>query len=90
MANHKSAKKAHLTSLDNRARNKSVLSRIKTFITKVENLITSNDSKEAELALRNAESEIMKSVTKGVLKLNTAARKVSKLTKRVKSMSQAA
>lgn len=90
MATHKSAKKAHLISLKNKARNSSVLSRMKTFVKKVEQSISNKDIKEAEAALRTAESEIMKSVTKGILKLNTASRKVSRLAKRVKALSQAA
>jgi small subunit ribosomal protein S20 len=86
MANHKSAVKAHKKSLVRRARNISILSRIKTFIKKVEELIVSGKQDEATMAMRKAESEIMKGVSKGVLKKNSGSRKVSKLTKKVKSL----
>lgn len=86
MANHKSAVKAHKKSLVRRARNVSILSRIKTFIKKVEELIVSGKQDEATMAMRKAESEIMKGVSKGVLKKNSGSRKVSKLTKKVKSL----
>jgi small subunit ribosomal protein S20 len=86
MANHKSAEKAHARSLKNRAINNSVRSRIKTFTKKVEAALTQNDKNVAVETMRVAESEIMKGVTKGVLKLNTAARKVSRLTHRVKAI----
>ena len=85
MANHKSAVKAHKKSLKNRTNNISILSRIKTFIKKVEEAITSGKADEAKSAMRSAESEIMRGVTKGVLKQNTASRKVSRLVKKVKA-----
>lgn len=83
---NKSAEKAHKKSIVRAARNKSIKSRIKTFITKVEEAI----QKKAAIAevvrhFREAESEIMKGVTKGVLKLNTASRKVSRLARLVKT-----
>jgi small subunit ribosomal protein S20 len=86
MANHKSAVKAHKRSLAKRDRNISVLSRIKTFIKKVEELITTGKPAEAVEAMRKAESEIMKGVSKGVVKKNSGSRKVSRLTKKVKSL----
>lgn len=86
MANHKSAVKAHKQSLKNRDRNISILSRIKTYIKKFEDTLTSGKAAEAKEALRAAESEIMQGVSKGVFKKNTAARKVSRFTKKVKSL----
>ncbi|CAG7591585.1 MAG: 30S ribosomal protein S20 [Candidatus Midichloria sp.] len=86
MANHKSALKAHKQSVIRAARNSSVRSRVKTFSNKVIAAVNSGSFESSVQSLRVAESEIMKSVTKGVLKLNTAARKVSKLAKKVKSL----
>jgi len=87
MAHHQSAIKRirqteHRTEV-NRARR----SRIRTFIRKVEDAIQVGDKKKAQEAFRAAEPEIMRGVSKGVLKLNTAARKVSRLASRVKALS---
>ncbi|MDF3047922.1 MAG: ribosomal protein S20p [Candidatus Midichloriaceae bacterium] len=86
MANHKSAVKAHKQSLNNRVRNQSVVSRIKTFIKKLEEVLVPGKAAEAREAFRVAESEIMKGASKGVFKKNAAARKVSRLVKRVKAL----
>lgn len=66
----------------NRARR----SRIRTFLRKVEEAIASGDQAAAATALRGAEPEIMRGVTKGVMHKNTAARKISRLSKRVKAL----
>ncbi len=50
-------------------------------------MLSSGDSKGASEAARKAESVIMRGVTKGALKKNTAARKVSKMTQKVKKAS---
>lgn len=86
MANHKSAIKAHRQSLKRKDRNSEFLSKIKTFMRKVEECISSSKPKEAREAAQQAESIIMKGVSKGILKKNTAARKVSRLAKRTKSI----
>ncbi len=87
MANHKSAEKAHKTSVIKAERNRSIKSRIKTFITKVEDSVAKkNPLTDIIQNFRIAESEIMKGVTKGVLKLNTASRRVSKLSRLVKKL----
>jgi small subunit ribosomal protein S20 len=87
MANHKSAQKAHLKSLRSQERNQSILSRIKTFIKKFEEIAgASGYSDETRQAFSKAESEIMKGVTKGVLHKNTAARKVSRFAKKLKAL----
>lgn len=66
--------------------NSRIKSRIKTFVNKVDILVKASDLQPAITALRVAESEIMKSVKSGVLKLNTASRRVSKLVKSVKAL----
>lgn len=86
MATHKSAIKAHEKSLRTKDRNQSIISRIKTFIKRVEACLTAAKPVEAKEAMKNAESQIMRGVQKGVLKKNTASRKVSRLTKRVKAL----
>ncbi len=86
MAHHKSAKKRIRQTETRTAVNRSRESRIKTFIKKVESAIASGDSKAAQEALKNAQPEIMRGVTKGVLPKATASRKVSRLAARVKSL----
>lgn len=90
MANHKSAEKAHRQSLKRAARNRSVKSRVKTFITHFKNALKTHNLEASVEAFRRAESEIMKSVSKGVYHLNTAARKVSRLCQMLKQLEQKA
>lgn len=66
--------------------NKSRVSRIRTSIRKVEEAIAAGDKAVAGEALKAAQPEIMRGVTKGVLHKNTASRKVSRLTKSVKAL----
>jgi small subunit ribosomal protein S20 len=61
-------------------------SRIRTFIRAVEEAIASGDAEKAREALRAAQPEIMRGVVKGVLHQNTASRKVSRLSRRVKAI----
>jgi len=62
-------------------------SRMRTFIRKVEEAIASGDSDAAKTALQAAQPEIMRSAVKGIIHRNTASRKVSRLTARVKALS---
>ncbi len=66
--------------------NKARRSRIRTFLRKVEEAIASGDKDAAVAALRSAQPELMRGVTKGVVHKNTASRKVSRLAARVKSI----
>ncbi len=66
--------------------NKARRSRIRTFLKKVEEAILSGDKNAANTALKSAQPELMRGVTKGVYKKNTAARKMSRLSSRVKSL----
>lgn len=86
MANHKSAIKAHKQSLKSRAKNLSILSRVKTFVKKYESSLLTKEVEKATENFRNVESEIMKATSKGIYKLNTAARKVSRLAKKLKAI----
>jgi small subunit ribosomal protein S20 len=65
------------------------VSRIRTFVKKVESLLAEGNQSEVVVALREAESEIMRGVSKGVIHKNTASRKVSRLSKRVKALGAA-
>jgi len=66
--------------------NKARRSRIRTFLRKVEEAIASGDPTAAQAALRMAQPELMRGVTKGVVHKNTAARKMSRLAARVKGV----
>lgn len=69
--------------------NKARRSRIRTFIRKVEEAIASGDKNAAQDALRAAQPELMRGVSKGVFHKNTASRKVSRLAARVKALGDA-
>ena len=66
--------------------NKARRSRIRTFLRKVEEAIASGDKDAAQAALHAAQPELMRGVTKGVFHKNTASRKMSRLSSRVKSL----
>jgi small subunit ribosomal protein S20 len=83
MAHNPSAKKRIRQTAKRTAINRSRLSRIRTFIKKVEQAVASGDPDSARQALRAAEPEIRRGVNKGVLKLNTASRRISRLSKKV-------
>ncbi|MGO1119015.1 30S ribosomal protein S20 [Rhodovibrionaceae bacterium A322] len=86
MANHKSALK-RIRSNGRRAEvNGARIGRIRTFIKKVESALETGDKEAATTAFRAAQPEIHRGVTKGVLKQNTASRKISRLNARVKAL----
>lgn len=86
MANTRSAKKM-IRKIDRRtAVNRSRVSRMRSFVRKVEEAITSGDKRAALTALKAAEPEIMRSATHNIIHKNTASRKVSRLTRRVQAM----
>ncbi len=66
--------------------NKARRSRIRTYLRKVEEAIASGDKSAAAEALKAAQPELMRGVTKGVFHKNTAARKMSRLSARVKAL----
>jgi len=86
MANTASAKKAVRKIARRTEVNKSRRTRVRTFIRKVEEAISGGDKDAANTALKAAQPEIMRSVTKGVMKKNTAARKISRLSASVKKI----
>ncbi|MBE5943611.1 MAG: 30S ribosomal protein S20 [Lachnospiraceae bacterium] len=86
MANIKSAKKRILVIETKTLRNKTIKSKVKTMVKKVEAAIASKDKAAAEAALKVAISEISKAASKGIYHKNTAARKISRLTVAVNKM----
>ena len=86
MANSPQAKKRARQTERRTAVNKARRSRIRTFLRKVEEAITSGDQASAATALKSAQPEIMRGVTKGVMHKNTASRKISRLSARVKAL----
>ncbi|ANB32895.1 30S ribosomal protein S20 [Rhodovulum sulfidophilum] len=86
MANSPQAKKRARQNERRYAVNKARRSRIRTFLRKVEEAIASGDQAAAATALREAQPELMRGVTKGVLHKNTASRKMSRLASRVKAL----
>ncbi len=86
MANSPQAKKRARENERRFAVNKARRSRIRTYLRKVEEAIASGDKAAAEAALRTAQPELMRGVTKGVLHKNTVARKMSRLSSRVKAL----
>jgi small subunit ribosomal protein S20 len=86
MANTPQAKKRVRQTARRTAANKSRTSRVRTFVRKVEEAIAEGDKDAARVALRLAEPEIMRGVSKGVLRRNTASRKVSRLSARIRTL----
>lgn len=86
MPNTRSAKKATRKIAHKTEVNKSRRSRYATYIRAVEEAITAGDGKKARDALTRAEPEIIRAAQKGVLHRNTASRKVSRLSQRVRKL----
>lgn len=87
MANTSAAKKALRSSKAKEIVNKARKSRIRTFVRKVEDNIKNLKEAEARLAFKALEKEIMRGVTKKVIKLNTAARKLKRLAVSIRKIS---
>lgn len=86
MAHHKSARKRIRRSERRTVVNHARKSRIRTFMKKVENAIATGDSTAASAALREAQPELHRGVSKGLVHKNTAARRLSRLSKRIKAL----
>ena len=89
MANSPQSKKRARQGEARYAVNKARRSRIRTFLRKVEEAIATGDQTAASEALRMAQPELARGITKGVLHKNTVARKMSRLSSRVKSLAVA-
>lgn len=87
MAQHKSAKKRIVRNEKRRVINHARISRIRTFVKKVENAIAAGNKELAAEAFKLAQPELHRGVTRGVFLKNTVARKLSRLSKGIKALS---
>ncbi len=86
MALHKSAKKRIRRNGRVAAQNKSRTSQMRGALRKVEEAIKSGDQQAAQAALKDAQPKVARSANKGILHKRTAARKISRLSKRIKTI----
>lgn len=86
MANTSSAKKMVRKIARRTATNKARRSRVRTYLRKVEDAIAARDKKAALEAFKAAQPELHRSTTKGVAKKSTVARKLSRLSSRIKAL----
>lgn len=89
MANTRSAKKMVRKIARRTEVNRARTSRMRTFIRKVEEAIASGDQAASQTALQAAQPEIMRAAGRGILHKNTASRKISRLSSRIKGLVQA-
>jgi len=86
MANHPSAEKRIRQTARRTEVNRARMSRIRTFVKKVETAIASGDKNAAKEAFAEAAPELQRGIGKGVVHGRTAARKISRLSARIKAM----
>ena len=86
MANHKSSKKRILRNNKRNEINSNRISRIRTYIKKVETEISSENRDKANEAFKSAMPEIHRGVSKGLIHKNTASRKLSRLSNKIKTI----
>ena len=86
MANTPQAKKRILRNAKRTEINRARVSRIRTFVKQVEAAIAAGDKEQALAAIRKVQPELARGVSKGVFHKNTAARKFSRLTRRIAAL----
>lgn len=86
MANTRSAKKMVRKIARRTEVNTARRSRMRTYVRRVEEAIAAGDKAAAEDALKAAQPEIMRAASKGVIHKNTSARKISRLSARIKAL----
>ncbi|HYM72850.1 MAG TPA: 30S ribosomal protein S20 [Stellaceae bacterium] len=86
MPHHKSAEKRLRQTEKRTAVNRARMSRVRTFVKNVETAIESGDKAAAQSALQNAQPELHRATTKGVMHRNTVARKLSRLAARINAL----
>lgn len=86
MPHHKSAEKRLRQTEKRTTVNRSRMSRVHTFVKKVETAIDSGDKVAAESALQTAQPELHRATTKGIMHRNTVARKLSRLASRINAL----
>lgn len=87
MANTPQAKKRILRNAKRAEINRARVSRIRTFVKQVESAIAAGDKDQAKAALARVQPELFRGVARGVLHKNTAARKYSRLARRLATLS---
>lgn len=86
MANTRSAKKATRKIARRTEVNTARISRVRTFVRKVDEAVAAGDKSAAAAALKAAEPELMRAASRGVLHRLTASRKVARLAKKVRKI----
>ena len=86
MASHKSAEKRIRQIVKRTAINRARISRVRTFVKKVEAAIAGGNREAAQSALQVAQPELHRAITKGLLHKNTVSRKLSRLATRVNAL----
>lgn len=86
MANHKSAVKSNKQAEKRATMNKARMSRIRTHLRYVEEAILSGNKTDAQERFREMQSELMRGVRRNLFHVNTAARKLSRISTRIKSI----
>ena len=86
MASHKSAEKRIRQIAKRTAINRARMSRVRTFVKKVETAIESGDKTAARDAFQLAQPELHRAIAKGVLHRNTVSRKLSRLAARINAL----
>lgn len=89
MANHESSKKRIRRNARRAVINGVRRSRVRTFVKKIELALAGGDVQKAGEAFLAAQPEIQRSVAKGIMHKNTAARKLSRLSARIKALKRA-
>ena len=86
MASHKSAEKRIRQIAKRTAINRARISRVRTFVKKVEAAIATGNKEAARSALQVAQPELHRAITKGLLHRNTVSRKLSRLATRINTL----
>lgn len=86
MPHHKSAEKRLRQTEKRTAVNRSRMSRVRTFVKKVETAIETGDKVAAQTAFQEAQPELHRATSKGVMHRNTVARKLSRLAARINAL----
>jgi small subunit ribosomal protein S20 len=86
MPHHKSAEKRLRQTVKRTAVNTARMSRVRTFVKKVETAIATGDKTAAQSAFQLAQPELHRAITKGVMHRNTIARKLSRLATRINAL----
>ena len=86
MANTQAAQRALRSSIKKNVTNNARRNRIRSFIKKVDDAIKAGDEAKARVAFKALEPELMRGVTKNIIKLNTASRKLSRISATIKKI----